>query len=473
MSGRTALRIAGESPWKRGYERGRRARDGIARAWRVYATLFETVAARSGRTLDLPAIAGRTAQAARAWAPEPVEEMEGAAEGAGVPFWTIAALNARTEILAEAGATRAGECSTLVRTGVRTTGGQCWDWHEELAHAWHIQTVSGGTRNFAGVTEYGILAKIGVNDAGVGVLFNILGHQDDAATGVPVHLVARHVLGTAGSFDEAVGILAGAPVSASTVMTVVTADRAASVETSPAGSAVIAPDDGEWLVRTNHFLAPALAAGELRGRREPETYDRHRLLTARVRGRPGPLGRDDSPDCSPPTAATAPRCAATPRREERWAPAGRRWPPSRWTRQSGGSWCTRAVPARRGRRPGHRSPRRCPEPADTGSSRSAVPPRSARQCVPAVTRPVGSGGTRGAARRISCGSPSRPLPHHRASERGRRGRTGTPSPRRPQVLTTPSGTDCPTRARVSSMRRRRAEASYACSCARASVNWSK
>ncbi|NWF25537.1 penicillin acyltransferase [Streptomyces sp. PKU-EA00015] len=293
MSGRTVLRIAGDSPWKRGHERGRRVRDEIARAWGVYAKLFETVAAGSGRTLDVPALARRTADATRAWAPEPVEEMEGVAEGAGVPFWTIAALNARTEILAEAGAPRAGECSTLVRTGTRTTGGQCWDWHEELADAWHIQTVSGGTRNFAGITEHGILAKIGVNDAGVGVLFNILGHRDDAATGVPVHLVARHVLGTAGSFEEAVGILTGAPVSASTVMTVVTADRAASVETSPAGSAVITPDDRGWLVRTNHFLDPALATGELRGRRAPETYDRHRLLTARVLGRPGPDGPDD------------------------------------------------------------------------------------------------------------------------------------------------------------------------------------
>ena len=204
-------------------------------------------------------------------------------------FWTIAALNARTEILAEAGAARAGECSTLVRTdGARTTGGQCWDWHEELSDTWHLQTVTGGTRGFAGITEHGVLAKIGVNDAGVGVLFNILGHTGDAATGVPVHLVARQVLGEAGSFTEAVAMLTAAPVSASTVITVVTADAAASVELAPGGSAVVTPDDRGWLVRTNHFLAPALAAGELRGHREPETYDR--LLTARVSGHGGPLG---------------------------------------------------------------------------------------------------------------------------------------------------------------------------------------
>ncbi|MFI9746113.1 C45 family autoproteolytic acyltransferase/hydolase [Streptomyces sp. NPDC052494] len=296
MNARTVLRIGGDTPKRRGEDRGRQAREGIARAWKVYEDLFAIVAAgasRSVRDLGIPALALRTADATRAWAPELVEEMEGVAEGAGMPFWTIAALNARTEILAEAGASRAGECSTLVRTGdAGTTGGQCWDWHEELADSWHLQTVTGDTRGFAGITEHGILAKIGVNDAGVGVLFNILGHTGDAATGVPVHLVARQVLGTAGSFAEAVALLSAAPVSASTVITVVTADRAASVELAPGGSAVVTPDDRGWLVRTNHFLDPALAAGELRGRREPETYDRHRLLTARVREHTGPLGAD-------------------------------------------------------------------------------------------------------------------------------------------------------------------------------------
>ncbi|MGW8599751.1 C45 family autoproteolytic acyltransferase/hydrolase [Streptomyces sp. NPDC055893] len=286
---RTTLRITGDTPRRRGEDRGRQARAGITRAWQVYEELFATVAAGNARPLDVPALALRTVRATRAWAPELVAEMEGVAEGAGLPFWTIAALNARTEILAEAGAPRTGECSTLVRVGPRTAGGQCWDWHQELAEAWHLQTVAGDAQGFAGITEHGILAKIGVNEAGVGVLFNILGHADDAATGVPVHLVARQVLGTAGSFTEAVALLTGAPVSASTVITVVTPDRAASVELSPGGSAVVAPDDGGLLVRTNHFLDPVLAAAELRGRREPETYDRHRLLTERVRA------HDDGP----------------------------------------------------------------------------------------------------------------------------------------------------------------------------------
>ncbi|POX51354.1 penicillin acyltransferase [Streptomyces sp. Ru71] len=290
------LNIGGDTPKRRGYDRGRQARAGIARSWAVYDRLFTTLAAQHRRTIDVPELAERSVAATRAWAPALVEEMEGVAEGAGVPLWTVAALNARTEILAEAGAPRTGECSTVVRVGAPTAGGQCWDWHEELADAWHIQTVTGGARSFAGITEHGILAKIGVNDAGVGVLFNILGHRDDGAGGVPVHLVARQVLGEAGSFEQALALLADAPVSASTVLTVVTADRAASVELSAAGSAVVEPGAEGWLVRTNHFLAPGLAAGELRGRREPETYERHRLLSRRVLGRGAPAGPGELAD---------------------------------------------------------------------------------------------------------------------------------------------------------------------------------
>ncbi|GAA3794127.1 C45 family autoproteolytic acyltransferase/hydolase [Sphaerisporangium flaviroseum] len=287
------LRVEGTDPRRRGHDRGRQIGAEIVRAWRTYSDLFETAATARGVALDIPALALGAVTATRAWAPELVAEMEGVAEGAGMPLWVVAALNARTEILAAAGASRPGECSTVVHTGARTMGGQTWDWHEELAGAWHIQSVRGDTLGFAGITEHGILGKIGINEAGVGVLFNILGHVDDGAEGVPVHLVARRVLGTAASFADAMGILSDAPVSASTVMTVVTAEQVASVEVSPAGAVAVPPNEGGWLVRTNHFLDPLLAAGELRGRLEPETYDRLRVLGARVHERQGLDGADD------------------------------------------------------------------------------------------------------------------------------------------------------------------------------------
>jgi isopenicillin-N N-acyltransferase-like protein len=301
VNGPGHLHIDGADPWRRGYERGRWSASAIARGWRTYSELFANAATPHGVTLDLPALALGAVAVTREWAPELVAEMQGVADGAGVPLWMIAALNARTEILAVAEAARAGECSAIVHTGSApgadgpgsaVLGGQSWDWHDELADGWHVQSVRGDALGFAGITEHGILAKIGVNEAGVGVLFNILGHEDDGATGVPVHLVARKVLGTAASFTDAISILREAPVSASTVMTVVTADQSACVELSPAGAAVIPPDEQGWLLHTNHFVDPELARSDLRGRREPETYDRMRVLSARLRDLPGLDGVD-------------------------------------------------------------------------------------------------------------------------------------------------------------------------------------
>ncbi|MEV4163226.1 hypothetical protein [Nonomuraea dietziae] len=67
MSRRTVLHVAGDSPKQRGHDRGRQARDGIARTWRVHGDLFTTVAAAGGVTLDVPALALRTVATARAW----------------------------------------------------------------------------------------------------------------------------------------------------------------------------------------------------------------------------------------------------------------------------------------------------------------------------------------------------------------------------------------------------------------------
>jgi isopenicillin-N N-acyltransferase like protein len=303
-------------PWRRGRERGWLTAPRIEHAWAGYSRLFDAAAQARGTPLDVQALAAGALSATGAWAPELVREMEGVAEGAGLPVWVIAALNARTEILAAAGVVKPGECSAVVSTRGATVGGQSWDWHEELAGDWHVQSVAGDRFPFVGLTEHGMLAKVGLNAAGVGVLFNILGHERDDAGGVPVHLVARRVLGAAGSFAEAVEILRTAPVSASTVMTVVTADESACIEVSPAGAAVVPGRDG-WLVHTNHFLDPVLATGERRGRQEPETFDRQRVLADRAR-RVGSVDDrydvaallDVHPDggaevcCHPPVAAT-------------------------------------------------------------------------------------------------------------------------------------------------------------------------
>lgn len=218
---------------------------------------------------DVRAVADACHAALRAWAPGLAAESDAIAAAAGLEAWQVAAVGARTEILATAPGVP--ECTTAVlapRDGGAPQTIQTWDWHDTLTPEGlllHLRTEGG--REVKLFTEFGTAAKIGVNDAGLGMHFNILRHRSDGAgVGVPVHAIARRVLEEASTIAEAHQIVASARVCASTVLTVATfhggVARAASIEMSPAGVAVVEPDASGWLLHTNHFLDPVLAAGD-------------------------------------------------------------------------------------------------------------------------------------------------------------------------------------------------------------------
>ncbi|KJQ54436.1 Acyl-coenzyme A:6-aminopenicillanic acid acyl-transferase [Microbacterium sp. SA39] len=234
----------------------------------------------------------RSVDATDLWNSDLVAELEGVANGAGTDVWHIAAVNARTEILSSAPGARPGECTTIVRTATRRLAIQTWDWHEEMSALWHTQQISGTSRTFAGLTEHGILSKIGVNDAGVAVLLNILGHEDDGVGGLPIHLLTFAVLSTAESVEHALDILRRAPVSASSAITVVDALSAVTAEVSPAGIALFAPVGG-WIAHSNHFLDDVLATGEKRWLYEPDSQDRLALVHSRLSRCPAPATTEE------------------------------------------------------------------------------------------------------------------------------------------------------------------------------------
>ncbi|MBW9120387.1 peptidase C45 [Microbacterium trichothecenolyticum] len=219
---------------------------------------------------DVRALAERTHASLQAWAPDLAAEAEAIAVRAELELWRLAAVGGRTEILAVAPRPRAGECSTAVHVGPGLAAEtlQTWDWHEFLVPEGLLLelTALNGLR-VKMFTEFGTPGKIGVNSAGVGLHFNILSHRtDSAAGGVPVHAVARRVLEEARSIEEAESIAASATVSASTVLTVFettpTGSRAAAFELAPAGLGIVEPGADGWLFHTNHFLDPALSAGD-------------------------------------------------------------------------------------------------------------------------------------------------------------------------------------------------------------------
>lgn len=295
-----SFRSTAASPRARGEEFGEAHRPQIAATLDAYAELFGQAA--GARPWDADGLGGQALQQIRDFAPDLGEEIAGLAAGSGRPAARIAALNARTEILAVLGRAARGECSAIA--GLGTAGRapfavQNWDWFAGMADNWVEWTIPHGERTTVTVTEYGIVGKIGVNSDGVGVLFNILHHRaDGAGIGVPVHVVARSILDRAADLDQALQIAGAARVSASTALTVLAAgpagDAAATAELWPHGPGLLAPGADGLLLHTNHFLDPAAAPGDREPTEFPDTLSRFATLRERIGDQGARLTADDA-----------------------------------------------------------------------------------------------------------------------------------------------------------------------------------
>ncbi|RBP62502.1 isopenicillin-N N-acyltransferase-like protein [Brevibacterium sanguinis] len=266
---------------ERGHLRGSRLRDGVARTLAGYQRYFGHLQIAEADVRDA---AAASLEALRAWDLDALEEIEAIAAGADITVIDLMTIIARTEIMTLAPIAPT-ECSTVSfsRPG-SSLAAQNWDWVADFSTLWHIHDVggvgdgesggpsrpdrgsspsadSGRQLRHIGFAEYGMLGKVGLNEAGVGVLLNILKHEGDAPGGVPIHMVLERVLSRATTLAEALAIVHSAPTTSSSVITVVTADEAVQVEIANAQKR---ERRGEgFLLHTNHFLHPDLQTGAL------------------------------------------------------------------------------------------------------------------------------------------------------------------------------------------------------------------
>lgn len=269
------FRSTESDPFDRGHAFGAAHAHEINTTVEAYQELFDGVA---GHPVDIEAYGMLALDQIGRHVPYLGAEITGIAAGAGIPQHKIAAVNARTEILATLGH-QGSECTTVVGVSpaARSVAVQCWDWYSTLAEnwlTWEITHPDGRTTTT--VTEYGIVGKIGVNSRGIGVLFNILHHRADGdGIGVPVHVLARSVLDRAADLHQALVLINRVPVSASTCLTVVGSNAgrssAVAVELNPAGVAHVLPDERGILVHSNHFLHSSAAVGDTELRTGPDT----------------------------------------------------------------------------------------------------------------------------------------------------------------------------------------------------------
>jgi isopenicillin-N N-acyltransferase like protein len=170
----------------------------IAANVRLYLRRF-----RDQAGLDTAAVRAAGAAFRRASAevhPRVAAMLDAVAEGADANAEELYALNGRTELIygtyRDGGCTSIGVLDTHTASG-KTLLGQNWDWHPAQREAM-IVLQTRDERGFEVITlaEAGMLAKAGLNSAGLGVCLNMLGSDRDGPRDgvVPYHVLLRAVL---------------------------------------------------------------------------------------------------------------------------------------------------------------------------------------------------------------------------------------------------------------------------------------
>ena len=304
------VRVAG-TPYERGRQYGAQARDRVHLSVRAYQRVFAHYAGWDWPTVRRaaagfePSIAG--------FRPAYLEEMRGIAGGAGLDLADVLAINVRTEVMFAAKAREAPladrarqaptECSAFAVAPApgqqpgATLVGQNWDW---LLHSAQTLVVLEARQDdgpdFVTVVEAGLLAKTGMNAAGLGLVTNALVTDADAGLpGLPYHLLLRAVLDCA-TVTEAFAVLqAGVRSSAANYLIAQAGGAVLDVEAAPGDFTRLYPLGPERgvLLHTNHFLSPRIHAVDLSLWAMPSSAVRLQRLRAGAAARPGPATLED------------------------------------------------------------------------------------------------------------------------------------------------------------------------------------
>lgn len=173
--------------------------------------------------------------------PHLLEEIDGLAKGAGVDFYDILTINARSEI---ALTSSKDGCTSLTYSKDKEGDlylAQNWDWFSDQTESLIYAEIEGDNHSIRTVTEAGILAKVGSNSHGLGIGLNALMIQQ-YKEGLPIHLALREILNCA-DIDEAFALVRDEKVSA-------------------AGNFIMAQDRGDVKKLINNEITPTLVSSK-------------------------------------------------------------------------------------------------------------------------------------------------------------------------------------------------------------------
>lgn len=238
------------TPHEIGYKHGQSAKAPILRTIAFYTWMFQ-----DSCKLDWPKVQDLAMQfepsIKQNW-PDYLEEMTGIAEGAQLPLSSILAINVRTEIAF--GAFSDGCTALSWRTSNASWLAQNWDWNPRQQENLIQLTIEQiGKPTIKMITEAGLIGKIGLNSAGVGVCLNAIKAKGMNSTRLPCHLGLRMVLESR-SRDEAVKRLESYGIASPCHMLVADASGGVGLEWSSIDVKKLEMNTKQQVFHTNHYL---------------------------------------------------------------------------------------------------------------------------------------------------------------------------------------------------------------------------
>jgi isopenicillin-N N-acyltransferase-like protein len=255
------VRVHG-SARQRGRQLGEQAGDRVHRSIGIYKGVFLHYAGWGWS--QVVAHAAQYRPAIRQYAPRYLEEIEGIAEGAAVDAEDVLAINVRTEIMFAAVARKAAQgCTSFVALPEATASrhtlvGQNWDWKPAMSESVIVlEAEQEDGPDFVTVVEAGLLAKVGMNSAGIGLTTNsLVTDLDRGEPGIPYHIVLRGIL-DAETMSDALGAVNRLPRASSANYLIAHRDGTAiTIEAAPGDHSHVYtafPGEDGLLAHTNHF----------------------------------------------------------------------------------------------------------------------------------------------------------------------------------------------------------------------------
>lgn len=245
------IEVAG-TPREMGRQLGDAARDEVRAFCEVALDrLSQTMQVESNQAREL---AERCHTIAENYSPDSIEELQGIAEAVNVPFWKMMLLQIRNQFTADpdSGCTSLSLPANAERGAILA---QNWDNDPAFDPFTVVLTRRpGGKPALMNLTQVGLIAYIGFNEAGIGACLNSL-PAPSRPRGVPHYFTLRELY-EATSIDAAVNAIRRAERAIPANIMMTTPEGPADLEVFIDEVKVLRPETTSWISHTNHCLHP-------------------------------------------------------------------------------------------------------------------------------------------------------------------------------------------------------------------------